>query len=200
MKQQNVIIALALLLASISFTPSALAQAANPTATRSLQLSAFGGVTGVLTGLDRGKNLSITAGGDLGLPPWHGLRPSVEVRGTYPVDDGQVDSQRDVLGGLRVDFLLNHRLHPYGDFLLGRGQMNYGSGGYYFGNFVYALTTTYIGAGGGGIDYELNRHFGVKVDAQVERWGAAPTPSGHVLATAGTIGLVYTFTFDRHYR
>ena len=32
-------------------------------------------------------------------------------------------------------------------------------------------------------------------------WGGpAPTPSGIVYSTAGTIGLVYTFTFDHHYR
>jgi hypothetical protein len=207
MRYQKFFFALAVLLAiAFSFsTSSALAQAANPTASRALQLSAFGGATGVLTGLDRGKNLSITAGGDLGLPPWHGLRPSIEVRGTYPIDDGQVDSQRSILGGLRVEFLLNHRIHPYGDFLFGRGQMNYESSrncaGYCFDGLDYALTTTYIDAGGGGFDYDLNRHLAVKVDAQVQRWGGpAPTPSGIVYSTAGTIGLVYTFTFDHHYR
>jgi hypothetical protein len=204
MKYHNVVFALALLLATTFWAPAAQAQEANPTATRTLQLSAFGGFSGVFTGLDSGKNLSITAGGDLGLPSWRFLRPTIEVRGTYPVDDGQVDAQKDILGGLRVDVLLNHRIHPYADFLFGRGQMNYSSGkycsGYCFGGYVYTLTTTYIDDGGVGFDYDLNQHLAIKIDGQVQRWGSAPTSSGSIYATAGTIGLVYHFTFDRHYR
>ena len=127
MKQVKIILTLALLLATISGTRAAQAQGM-PTATRQLQLSAFGAVSGVYTGLNGGKNFSITAGGDLGLPPWRGIRPTIEVRGTYPTDHGLVDSQKSILGGLKVDFLLRHRFRPYGDVLFGRGQIDYGMG------------------------------------------------------------------------
>jgi hypothetical protein len=199
MKHHNFVLTLAFVLAAISWKGTA-AQEAKPTATRELQLSAFGAATGVYTGLSGGKNLSFTAGGDLGLPPWRGMRPNLEVRGSYPIDDGVIDSQRSILGGVRVDFLLNHRLRPYGDFLFGRGQINYGTG-YIFNNYIYALTTTYVDSPGGGFNYDLTDHWGIKVDGQFQRWaGPAPTPSGIIYSKVATAGIVYTFTFDRRHR
>ena len=171
MKQLRLVQALALLLATISWARIAAAQAL-PTAAAPLQLSAFGGVSGVFTGLEGGKNFSITAGGDLGLPLWHGLRPALEVRGTYPMDRGLIVAQKDALGGLSVNFLLNHRIHPYGDFLFGRGQMNYRLG-YSTATPSTTLTTTYIYSPGVGFDYDLTDHLSLKVDAQLQHWGAA---------------------------
>jgi hypothetical protein len=200
MKHSKVVLTLALLLATLSWAYAAVAQEAHPTATRQLQLSAFGAVSGVFTGLEGGKNFAVTAGGDLGLPAWLGIRPTIEIRGRYPTDHGLVDSQKDILGGLRVDFLLNHRLRPYGDFLFGRGQMNYGLTGYDFNGYNYALTTTYIDAGGVGFNYDLTERFAIKIDAQVERWGAAPTSTGRIYTAVGTAGLVYYFNFDRRHK
>jgi len=199
MKQDKFVPMLAMLLATISWTCVAAAQDSHPTAVRELQLSAFGAASGVYTGLAGGKNFSIIAGGDLGLPPWRGVRPTVEVRGTYPTDHGLVDSQKSVLGGLKVEFLLGHRLRPYGDFLYGRGQMNYGFG-YIYGNYVYSLTTTYILSPGGGFDFDLNDRLAIRLDGQYQRWGSAPTPSGTVYSTVGSAGLVYRFNFDRRRR
>ena len=200
MKLRKVVLTLALLPAILLLPCAAMAQ--HPTAERQLQLSAFGAVSGVFTGLQGGKNFSITAGGDLGLPPWHGIRPTLEVRGRYPADHGLIDSQKDVLGGLRVDFLLNHRLRPYADFLFGRGQMNYGLTGFQdnFNNYVYSLTTTYIDDEGVGFDYDLTPSLAIKVDAQLQRWGSAPTSAGRIYSSVGTAGLVYYFNFDRHHR
>jgi hypothetical protein len=200
MKQVKIFLTLALLLAIISGARAVQAQGSMPTATRQLQLSAFGAVSGVYTGLGGGKNFSITAGGDLGLPPWHGIRPTIEVRGTYPTDHGLVDSQKSILGGLKVDFLLSHRLRPYGDILFGRGQMNYGAFGYPYNGNNYSLTTTYVDAAGGGFDYMLSDHFAIKVDGQFERWGSAPTPTGTIYSKLGSAGIVYYFTFDRRNR
>lgn len=184
---------LSLLLAAILPANAAHAQA-GPTATRGLQLSAFGGVSGVYTGLSGGKNFGIVAGADLGLTPWHGVRPQIELRGLYPADHGLVDSQKSVLLGLRTDFLLNRRLRPYGDFLFGRGQMNY-DGGYLFGNAIYIQTTTNVYSPGGGFDYDLSDHLSVKIDGQYQRWGNTPTQSGHIWAKVGTVGIVYRFSF-----
>ena len=198
MKSFKIVLTLALLVATISWVSAAEAQGL-PTASQPLQVSAFGGVAGVFTGLSGGKNFAIVAGGDLALPPWHGVRPAIEVRGLYPTDHGLVDSQKSILAGLKVEFLLGHRLHPYGNFLFGRGEMNYGYG-YIFGNNVYALTTTNVYSPGGGFDFDLTRSFSVKVDGQYQRWGSAPTPSGTIYSTIGTAGLVYRFNFDRRRR
>jgi hypothetical protein len=196
MKQDKLVLALALLLETIASTSLARAQT-NPTAVQPLQLSAFGGASGVFTGLESGKNLSFTAGVDLGLPPHAGIRPTIEVRGLYPVDNGVIDSQKDVLGGLKVAFLIHHRLQPYGNFLFGRGEMHYGAYGYLYNNYVYVLTTTYVYSPGAGIDYRFSDHFALKVDGQWQRWaGPAPTSTGTIYAKVGTIGLVYYFNFN----
>ena len=194
MKQLRLIQALALLLATISGWRVAAAQAL-PTAAQPLQLSAFGGVSGVFTGLAGGKNFSITAGGDLGLPVWHRLRPAVEIRGTYPLDRGLVVAQKDAMGGLRVNFLMGPRFHPYGDFLAGRGEMDYRLG-YIFGNTIYDVTTTWVYSPGAGFDYDLTDHLSLKVDAQLQHWGGdTPNTKGHIYSSVGTVGLVYRFNF-----
>jgi hypothetical protein len=200
MKQVKIVLTLALLLANLSWARIAKAQDSHPTATRELQLSAFGAASGVYTGLSGGKNFAITAGGDLGLRPWRGVRPTIEVRGTYPTDHGLVDSQKDILAGLKVEFLLSHRLRPYGDFLFGRGQIDYGNYGYVYQNNVYSLTTTYIDSPGAGFDYQFSEHLAIKVDGQFQRWAAAPAPSGIIYSKVGSAGLVYYFTFDRRNR
>jgi opacity protein-like surface antigen len=202
MKQAKSVLTLALLLATLSSAAVANAQRANATAIQPLQLSIFGGASGVYTGLNGGRNLSVVAGVDLALPPFLGMRPTVEVRGLYPVDDGVIDSQRDILGGLKLGFLLNHRLHPYADFLFGRGQMNYsGTPGLLYNGYYYGLTTGYVYSPGAGIDYQLSPHFAIKVDGQYQRWTSSstpplPTPTGIIYSEVGTVGLIYIFDFN----
>jgi hypothetical protein len=201
MKQDKAVLTLALLLAPFFLPSIAAAQSAKPTADQNIQLSVFGAASGNYTGLSGGRNLSITAGIDLALAPWHGTRPTLEIRGIYPIDKGKIVSQKDVLGGLRLDFLLGHRVHPYGDFLFGRGQMNYtgtpcnamGGFGYVFGNNCYQVSTTYVYSPGAGFDYDLTNHLGIKIDGQYQQWGTVPTASGKLFSTLGSIGLVYRF-------
>jgi hypothetical protein len=178
---------------------SACSQQALPTATQPLQLSVFGGVGGVFTGLQDGKNFDVLAGADLGLPPVHSMRPEIEIRGVYPADHGLVDSQKSILGGLKLDFLLSHRLRPYGDVLFGRGEINY-NGGYQFGNQIYLLTTTNVYSFGGGFDYDLTNRLALRIDGQFQRWGYAPTPSGNIYSKVGSAAIVYRFNFDHRYR
>lgn len=189
----------ALLVSALTFLPMARAQQALPTATQPLQLSVFSGFGGVFTGLREGKNLDLLAGADLGLSPVHGFRPTVEVRGAYPVDGGSVDSQKSILGGIKTDFLLNHHLRPYADFLFGRGQINY-HGGYQFNNQIYVLTTTNVYSFGGGFDYDLTEHFAVRLDGQFQKWGYAPTASGNIYSKVGNAAIVYRFNFGHRYR
>ena len=193
--RQGVLSLLAII--AVSWTCAARAQNPNPAAVQPMQLSAFGGLSGVYTGLSGGKNLSLTAGADLALPPVSHVRPGLEFRGTFPLDKGHIDSQRSVLGGARVDFFLGHRFRPYGDFLLGRGQMNYGNG-YFYRNYEYLLTTTWVYSMGAGIDLPLTNDFQIKIDGQAQRWGNAPVDGGNIWSRSGTIGVVYIFDFNRH--
>jgi hypothetical protein len=197
MNRKTVLVALAV--SALLFLPAAHAQQALPTATQTLQLSVFGGFGVVATGLSGGKNVDLLAGADLGLPPVHGLRPTLEVRGAYPAGKGPVDSQKSILGGIKTEFLLHRRLRPYADFLFGRGQIDY-NGGYQFGNQIYLLTTTNVYSFGGGVDYDLTQHFALRLDGQFQKWGYAPTESGNIYSKVGNAAIVYRFNFGNRYR
>lgn len=193
------------------------------TATQPLALSAFGGITGDWTNLEGGRNLGITAGVDLALPSYRRFRPVLEVRGTHSFMPGQIDAQKEFLGGLRVERQYN-RWHPYVDFLAGRGQMDYQNGGLTYGDLTYISSTTAVYSLGGGADFDLSRHFSVRGDFQVQHWDT-PFPSGitttpvvvatgrpqpqTIVVPAGaapqtiyprmaTVGVVYRFDFNHH--
>jgi hypothetical protein len=177
---------------------------ATPTATAAVQFSGFGGVSGVYTGLGLGRNLSVTAGADMTLRSFYGLYPGVEVRGTYPVDDGSVDSQRNILGGLVVSRHLGN-LQPYGDILFGRGQINY-SPPYLnpAGTIYYVQSTSDVISPGAGVNYFVSNRLGFKGDFQFQRYLSPATPSGSVYSKSFTLGVVYRLNLGglgrlRHY-
>ena len=195
-------------------------------ATQPLALSAYGAVTGNWTNLDGGRTLEITAGVDLALRSYRRFRPVLEARGTYPMVDGQIDAQKEFLGGLRVERQYT-RWHPYLDFLAGRGQLNYKNGGFTYGAYTYLFSTSVVYSGGAGLDVDLSHHFAVRGDFQVQHWDT-PFPSSSTatpvavvvtdrarpnafVAAAGTapqtiyprmatVGVVYRFDFNHHPR
>lgn len=193
MKQNKLVLTLAVLLTVVSLASAAAAQSAHPTASRALELSAFGGASVDHTGFSGGRNGSLTVGADLAFASYRGLRPAVEVRGLYPIDKGKVVSQKAGLGGLRVDFLLGHRYHPYGDFLFGRGEMDYAGNGYLFNTSRYQVTITNVLSPGAGVDFDLTPRFALKLDGQYQSWGSVPAASTKIHSTIGTLGVVYRF-------
>lgn len=173
---------------------SLLSAQAIPAASRPLAFSAFGAATGTYTGLGGGRNVGITAGADIGWQPFHRFYPSIEVRGTYPVDSGKVDSQENALFGLNVARFYGH-FHPYGDFLYGRGKVAYASPGYPnpAATLLYLDSISNVFSFGGGVDYTLTDHFALKVDAQVQHYGVPVTTSGTIYSKPISIGVVYRF-------
>ncbi|MBW4040265.1 MAG: porin family protein, partial [Acidobacteria bacterium] len=185
--------------ACLSSSITASAQAV-PTAAQTLHVSAFGGLTGTYTGIAGGRNLGITAGVDLGIRPVFAFYPSLELRGTYPIATGSIDSQRNILGGINLARSYG-RLHPYGDLLFGRGQINYGAGrvtpdrtAYYIQSFSNVLSP------GLGLDLDLSDHLAVKFDAQLQRYSSPVTTSGHLYAKPLTLGVTYRFGFNHRPR
>ncbi len=194
---------------------------ATATATQQLALSAFGGGTGTYTGLLGGRNLGITAGADLAFMSFHRYRPILEVRGTFPVHKGQIDAQKNFLGGLKVERQFG-RLHPYVDFLVGRGQVDYQRGGLQIGTVLFLSSTSTVFSPGVGLDYDLTPQLAIKGDFQYQHWdvpfatlNGAPasatfvsTPAGTFQATSIgtlnprviTLGGVYRFDFNHHFR
>jgi hypothetical protein len=177
---------------------TALAQAV-PTATQPLRVLAFAGATVTNTGLDSGKNAGVTAGVDLSVPSYRGLHPSIEVRGTVPSEDGSVDSQKNVLGGLKV--ALHHgRLFPYANLLLGRGEITYPGNGHQVPGtpIFYTKSSTLVVSPGAGLDLDLRHQLAFKIDLQLQHYATKVTASGHIYAEAATAGLVYRFDFNHH--
>jgi hypothetical protein len=178
-------------------TQAAYSQAV-PTASEGLHISTFGAATGAFTGLEGGKNLSITAGLDFQLRPFHGLFPTIEVRGTYPIDRGHIVSQKDLLGGLRIDHPVG-RSRVYGNFLFGRGQLDYQNNGFTVGALTYLATTSNVYSTGGGIDFAIRPRLSFKADYQYQFWETPVTSSGSLHSSIVSLGVVYTFDFNHHY-
>ncbi|GAC1366277.1 MAG: hypothetical protein NVSMB3_14970 [Acidobacteriaceae bacterium] len=221
MKRSQAVALAALLLTIFSLTHAARAQTtASATATQQLELSAFGGGTGTYTGILGGRNLGITAGGDLAFLTYHRFRPALELRATYPIHNGQLDAQKNFLGGLKVERDLG-RFHPYADFLVGRGQIDYQRGGLHVGIVRFISSTSTVFSPGVGVDYDLTPQWAIKGDFQYQRWdvpfameNGAPAPPT-ILSTPGgvfqvpttgtihprviTLGAVYRFDFNHHY-
>lgn len=172
---------------------------AKPAGTQQLQLSAFAGLTGTFTDLSGGKNLGITAGVDLTFPAFHLFRPSAEARGTYPIDEGNISSQKNFLVGPKVEYPIG-RFHPYADFFFGRGEIDYHSPGYTFGELTYLKTNTFIYSPGAGLDYNLTHNLAVKADVQFQHWDTPAVPSGVIHPIAITFGAIYNFDFNRGHR
>jgi opacity protein-like surface antigen len=189
---------LALFAAVSALTHTALPQAA-PTGTQKLQLSAFVAATGTFTGLEGGKNLGITAGADLTFLGFRQFHPSFEARGTYPIDKGQISSQKNFLLGPKVEYPIG-KLHPYADFLIGRGQIDYHAPGFIFGNTLYISSNTVVYSPGIGVDYNLTHNLAIKGDVQFQHWNTPVTASGTIHPTALTLGVVYNFDFNRGHR
>jgi opacity protein-like surface antigen len=203
MNQRKTLFGLALSAAIVILYLPAQAQS-TPTATQQLQLSAFGGATGAFTDLRGGKNLDITAGADLTLSTFRLLRPSLELRGSYPIDSGHISSQKNFLGGVRVEHTFG-RLRPYANFLIGLGEIDYNPPApaypYTYPYNFYLKSSSVIYSVGGGVDYDLTSRWAVKADAQFQHWDTPTTASGAIHPTALTLGAVYRFDFNpRHHR
>ena len=164
------------------------------TASRRITPSVFAGVTGVYTGLDSGRNLSITAGIDVAFRPNSILHPAIEYRGMYAFDKGGVDSLKNNLGGLKLSTSYG-RLRPYADFLAGRGETTYANGGYQVPDKLvfYTQSSSNVFSLGGGIEVFATEHLALKVDFQIQRYSSPVTVSGNLYSETGTIGLAYVF-------
>lgn len=168
------------------------------TATERLHISVFAGGSGIDTGLNSGRNVGFTLGADFSLRRYLGLNPSVEVRSTYPVDAGSVDGQRNVLAGIRLSAKLR-RIHPYVDFLVGRGRIDYTPPlSDPQRTYVYVQSSSNVLSPGAGFDLDLGPSFALRADVQLQRYDSPVTTSGSLYAKPLTLGLVYRLSFERH--
>jgi opacity protein-like surface antigen len=187
----------------LSLTACSIAGAqASPTAIQRITIYGFGAATGTYTGLDGGKNLGITAGADVGFRPYHLWYPYLEVRGTYPIDGGQVAAEKTILYGGKV--ARHYSLfHPYVNVLFGRDKIDYQGIGYpnAAGTLLTIDSVSNVISFGGGLDLDITDQIALKIDGQFQRIGV-PAPavnsSGDIYSKPISIGLSYRFDFNRH--
>jgi hypothetical protein len=180
----------AVLLAAAALTHHAYGQA-EATAEAAVHLSAFAGVSANYTGLELARNGNVTAGVDVGFRTFRGFFPGVEVRGMYPIANSQVVNAKNILGGIRLG-RRKERYNPYGDVLFGRGTLNFPNGYATPDNsFLVLSNTTNVLSFGGGLDYSLSTHWGVKGDFQFQKYNTPVTPSGSLYSKIFTAGIVY---------
>lgn len=186
---------------------------ARSTAERRLDLSAFGLFSGTYTGLGsspylygiegpQGRNLTFSLGANLGFYTFHGARLGAEVRGALPLNSGQVDGQKSILGGIHVThepsgYGAFGRVRPYVDVLAGRGEITYQNGGYPIPGFLVLSNPSAVYAAGGGFEFDVTRAFSVKADAQFQRWNTPVTTSGVLHVPQGGVGIVYRYGTGR---
>jgi hypothetical protein len=183
--------AAALLVGALASPLAALAQA-HPTAEANSRLSFFAGANGANTGLYNGKNAGITAGADLEVFHLFGLHPAIELRGTYPFSDGSSVALKNAMAGLRLEKRFGP-VHPYADFLFGRGELNYQNGGLLSkdGSTYYLQSLSNVWSPGGGAEVDVTRRFALRLDVQLQHYNSPITNSGTEWATSATVGVTY---------
>jgi hypothetical protein len=184
------------LLVAVLLLPSQSCAQAISTASRSMDIAAFGGYSGAYTDYGNTRAQGAIAGIDITRFFHLPIYPSLEVRANML--HGTVIDEDSYLGGLRAEYPLAHRLHPYADALVGVGTLH----------FKFAPIPGYTGdrsvllSYGGGIDVDIFRHLQLKIDAQYQNWNLGPngtsvTQTGNftLTPTVGIVGLEYHIPF-----
>ncbi len=183
------------------YAPASANAQALPVADKASDIAAFAGVGHVKTDYGKDTNKGFTAGVDFTryfrrLP----VDPSIEVRGSY-VPSAAV-TEKSFVGGLRITGNLR-RFHPYGDFLAGGAEISFHPDPYP----GYTSDRGRMLSFGGGIDFDVVRHFALMVDYQQQKWNLG---QNIVFAPYGTdftltpkllvIGVNYKIPFRSHNR
>jgi len=195
MKTTSKVARLCLVAAIAALTHIACGQAI-PTATQRLQLSTFGAVTLTASGIQNGSNTSVTVGGDISFLPVGLFRPSISIRGTFPANTVSTDREKSYALGPRFEYPLRLGcVHPYFNFLVGRGKIDYRNGGYIVGNHAYLSSVSLIYSPGLGMDVRITDNIVLKTDLQYQYWKAPVSSSGSISPKVLSLGAVYIFDF-----
>lgn len=172
-----------------------------PTASKSAEISAFGGYLGARTDYGGFAKKGIAAGADFTIFPRFPVAPSLEVRGQEAF--GPDVTEKSVMVGLRVQKDFRQKLHPYVDVLIGGGEIVYHINPYP----DYHADRTKAYSFGGGINIDVAKHFGMKFDIQQQNWNFGTSPAFQsngdykLKPTTAMVGVTYTVPFrvlNRH--
>jgi opacity protein-like surface antigen len=168
------------------------------TASKSAEISAFGGYVASQPDYGPFIKTGFGAGVDLTIFPRFPVAPSFEVR-AHEVS-GPYLIQRSLMAGLRVQRDIRNRFHPYADFLIGVGQIEYKP----IPNPDYTADQSKAYSIGGGINIDLAYHLAAKFDYQQQEWNLGPNaqnkPQGGDYTLSPTtmlVGVTYTVPFRK---
>ncbi len=156
----------AIVISFSAVTPRSAEAQAQATALKTLGLSVFGAVTaldpkfGITT-----REAGFTVGGDV---TRHFRVVDISFEARYTSATGYSADESSYGGGFKFERGFN-RFHPYVDFLVASGNIKFDHPEIY-GSTTYTHDNSFVYDFGGGLDYDLVRHFGVKLDVQGERW------------------------------
>jgi hypothetical protein len=187
------------ILIALLFSVRLLPGQAASTASRPLDLSTFVGISGTDTGLNGGRNFGVTAGMSLAFPRSCGLIPSAEIRGTTPLSEGSIVSEKNATFGLQIAKPIG-RVQPFANLLFGRGQFSYLNGGMPVPqtNVIYTKSASNLFSPGFGALLEINSAFSVRADAQFEFFKTPVITSEYLISIPLTLGIVYHFPSTTH--
>jgi hypothetical protein len=134
------------------------------TASKTIDVSAFGAYLHTTPDIAQGADTGVAFGVNITRYFHFPVAPSLEAR--VDLANGSFADERTYEFGVRGLGTFRRRFHPYGDFLIGVGTVHYnnpGSVGLLGDNGIPKSV-------GGGLDVDVARNFGIKVDYQQLFW------------------------------
>jgi hypothetical protein len=123
------------------------------------------------------------------VPRLRRIEPALDICYTYATN--QAVKETVFSGGLRVAYNVA-RFHPYGDLLVGAGNINFKQTNPAYPDYTHddSLVYTY----GGGVDVDVTRSVGLRFDLQEQRWRFSYRSPAFYPKQA-SIGIRYQFHF-----
>ncbi|MBS1823522.1 MAG: hypothetical protein JST61_16380 [Acidobacteria bacterium] len=163
-----------------------------PTAQKTGDLSVFALYTRLTPDYGPTSNNGLTFGVSyLRYTRWW-INPAVEFRAK--IANGATVDEKTIGGGVRLEKQFK-RYHPYADFLVSAGSINFHlpSPSILPDGKPYLSDGTAVYAFGGGLDYDLTSKFAFRGDYQYEKWSLDKNPATplHLTPNGWSLGVVY---------
>lgn len=163
------------------------------TASKRADITVFGMYTNNNPDYGQRRNNGLTLGGDYTRYYRWRVQPSLEVRAGS--DNGEIIDQKTVLAGLRLKMDIKQRFHPYGDFLVGGSWIHFLLPPAPNYTHDQGFTRSY----GGGVEMDVWRNWGAKIDYQGEHTVYSDQFSPiHLTPSKISGGVVYRIPFRNH--
>jgi hypothetical protein len=183
-------------LVALLATTTVLHAQANPAAQKTGDLSVFVLYTRLTPDYGPTNNNGFTLGLDYTRYTRWWVKPSIELRGK--IANGATVDEKSFGGGIRMEKPIGS-FHPYADFLINAGSINF-----HLTNppilpdgKPYTSDGTIAYSYGGGLDYDIWHDFALRGDFQFEKWHLDKNPATPLDLTPNgwSLGVVYRIPF-----